>query len=207
MQTGTSGTWLVFEAELGGPAWSTFRMDLFRCSTIFLALMILFSAITTSKGNVACISLLLYAYSLTQYRTFVKPLRDFVIIYLMAEIDTGTPDVIGGREVPSGITFANFEPHKFSYLNIASLGSDYVFDGEECGFACVSLPSCFSYNLAALYDINERILCELLPSDKYNNSDKFVSSRSFHHFSIVVSSSMTVSLKYILITVFFFFVN
>jgi len=108
----------------------------------------------------------------------------------MDEIDTGTPGVIGGREVHSDIAFANFEAHKFSYLNITSLGSDYVLDGEECGFACVSLPSCFSYNLAAFYDINGRMLCELLPSDKYNNSDKFISSQSFHHFSIVVSSSL-----------------
>ena len=120
----------------------------------------------------------------------------------MDEIDAGTTDVIGERGVQSGFAFANFELHKFSYLNITSLGSDYVLDGEECGFACVSLPSCFSYNLA---DINGRILCELLPSDKYNNSDKFVSNQSFHHFSIVVSSSMTVSLKYILMTAFSFF--
>ncbi|XP_020615948.1 fibropellin-3-like [Orbicella faveolata] len=103
----------------------------------------------------------------------------------MDEIDTGTPDVIGGRGVQSGLAFANFELHKFSYLNITSLGTDYVLDGEECGFACVSLPSCFSYNLAAFYDINGRISCELLPSDKYNNTDKFVSIQSFHHFSIV----------------------
>ena len=106
----------------------------------------------------------------------------------MDEIDAGTTDVIGERGVQSGFAFANFELHKFSYLNITSLGSDYVLDGEECGFACVSLPSCFSYNLAAFYDINGRMSCELLPSDKYNNSDKFISSQLFHHFSIAVST-------------------
>ncbi|XP_068679247.1 epidermal growth factor-like protein 6 [Montipora foliosa] len=42
----------------------------------------------------------------------------------------------------------------------------------------------FSYNLAAKPDINGKLLCELLPSDKYNNSDKFVSNEFFHHFSI-----------------------
>jgi len=96
----------------------------------------------------------------------------------------GKPDVIAGRGVQNGIAFANFKAHKFSYLNITSLGSDYVLDGKECGLACVNVPSCFSFNLAAFHDIRGRILCELLPSDKYNNSDKFASSQLFHHFSI-----------------------
>ena len=91
------------------------------------------------------------------------------------------------RGVLNGIAFANFKAHKFSYLNITSLGTDYVRNGKECGVACVNIPSCFSFNLAAFYDINGRILCELLPSDKYNNSDKFISSQLFHHFSIGVS--------------------
>ena len=72
----------------------------------------------------------------------------------MDEMNTGTSDVIGGRGVHSGIAFANFKPHYFSSLNITSLGTDYVLDEEECSFACVSLPSCFSYNLAAFHDIN-----------------------------------------------------
>ena len=42
--------------------------------------------------------------------------------------------------------------------------------------------------MAAFYDINGRMLCELLSSDKYNNSDKFINSHLFHHFSIRVSS-------------------
>ena len=105
----------------------------------------------------------------------------------MNEINTGKPDVIAGRGVQNGIAFANFKAHKFSYLNITSLGSDYVRNGKECGLACVNIPSCFSFNLAAIHDINGRILCELLPSDKYNNSDKFASSQLFHHFSTGVS--------------------
>ena len=128
----------------------------------------------------------------------------------MDEINTGSPnhiDVRGqsiSRGVHNGLAFANFKAHKMSYLNITSIGADYVVDGEECGFACVDISSCFSYNLAASYDINGRKLCELLPSDKYNNSDKFVSNQSFHHFSIVVSISMTASLKCIFTSSFFF---
>jgi len=123
----------------------------------------------------------------------------------MDEIYTGSPNVIDARGksisrgVHNGIAFANFQDNKFSYLNITSLGTDYVVDGKECGLACLNIPSCFSFNLAALYDINRRMLCELLPSDKYNNSDKFISSQSFHHFSIVVSTSITASLKCIFI--------
>ena len=110
------------------------------------------------------------------------------------EIDTGKTiyiDVLGksvSRGVLHGIAFANFKAHKFSYLNITDLvGTDYVLNGESCGFACVNAPSCFSYNVAAFSDMHGRILCELLQSDKYNNSDKLVSSTVFHHFSIAVS--------------------
>jgi len=126
----------------------------------------------------------------------------------MDEINTGSPNVIDARGksinrgVHNGIAFANFKAHKFSYLNITSLGTDYVLSEKECSFACVNIASCFSFNLAAL-DINGRILCELLPSDKYNNSDRFVSSQYFHHFSIAVSTSITAPLKCISIITLF----
>ena len=110
-----------------------------------------------------------------------------------SDFDVGTSEVINARgtgvsrDADNGIVFANFKAHKFSYLNITSLASDYVLNESDCGFACVNIPSCFSFNLAALYDMTEKLLCELLPSDKYNNSDKFVKSKLFHHFSIMVS--------------------
>ena len=110
----------------------------------------------------------------------------------MTEINTGRPKVIDARGqsisrgVNNGIAFANFKAHELSYLKVASLGTNHVLNGRECGIACVNIPSCFSFNLAAFYDINGRILCELLSSDKYNNSDKFVPSQYFHHFSIRV---------------------
>ena len=85
------------------------------------------------------------------------------------------------------MAYAKFKAHKFSYLNITIIGSDYVLKGTECGLACVNIPSCFSFNLAAFHDINSKVLCELLPSDMYNNSDKFGASHFHHHFSITVS--------------------
>ena len=91
------------------------------------------------------------------------------------------------REPDQELTHANFKVHKFSYLNITSIGSDYVMEGNECGFACVNMPSCFSFNLALIQDIIGRLLCEFLPSDIYSNSDKFIASQSHHHFSVTVS--------------------
>jgi len=110
---------------------------------------------------------------------------------------TGKPNVTEApgknisQEVHHNIAFANFKAHKFSYLNITSLSTDYVVNEDECSFAYVDIPSCFSYNLATFPDISGRILCELLPSDKYNNSDKFIVSQLFNHFSIWVSISLS----------------
>ena len=137
-------------------------------------------------------------------KTFER-LRNHVFV---DENNTGTFEVTRqraqsiSRGVDNGVAFANFKAHKCSYLNITNLGTDYVLNGEECAFACADIPSCFSYNLAASYDIIGRILCELLPSDKYNNSEKFISSQLFHHFSIAVSTPLTNSLKCILIRMF-----
>ncbi|XP_022807285.1 uncharacterized protein LOC111344323 [Stylophora pistillata] len=88
------------------------------------------------------------------------------------------------RGTDKGMAYAKFKAHKFSYLNISNIGSDYVMKGSECGLACVNIPLCFSFNLAALQDVIGKLLCELLPSDIYNNSEKFVANHSHHHFSI-----------------------
>jgi len=82
------------------------------------------------------------------------------------------------------LVYVNYVVDEFSYLNITSVSANLIEDENECGFACLEITSCFSYNLAASPDSNGKLLCELLPSDKYNNSDKFVSNKFFHHFSI-----------------------
>ena len=110
--------------------------------------------------------------------------------FLSSSLETKVVDVRGkplSRGTGKGMAYVNFKTHKFSYLNITTIGSDYVGKGSECGFACVNIPSCFSFNLAAFHDINGKVLCELLPSDLYNNSDKLVPSQSHHHYSIAVS--------------------
>ena len=88
------------------------------------------------------------------------------------------------------LSYAKFKAHKFSYLNITNIGSDYVFKGSECGLACVNIPSCFSFNLATFSDISSgKILYELLSSDIYNNSKKLIASQFHHHYSIAVSEN------------------
>ncbi|XP_044169427.1 uncharacterized protein LOC114951006 [Acropora millepora] len=105
--------------------------------------------------------------------------------------DIKEPDKVISRDGPNdGIRYVNFVEDKFSYLNITALhGEDFVNNMPECSFACLDTPSCFSFNLGAVPDVNDRFPCELLPSDKYNNSDKFVHSRIFHHFSIATPCS------------------
>ncbi|KAL9972060.1 hypothetical protein ACROYT_G018299 [Oculina patagonica] len=88
------------------------------------------------------------------------------------------------RNEGDGIAYANFAAHKFRYLNLNPLVSTSVKELRECGKLCVDHSSCFSTNLAAFRDQYGWILCELLPSDKYNHSDKFLDSGVFHHFSI-----------------------
>ena len=86
----------------------------------------------------------------------------------------------------NGVASSNFNAHEFSYLNITNIGSEIVQDTIDCGIACVAMPSCFSFNLLALPDANGKLLCELLPSDKYRNSEMFFPNQAFHHFSIPV---------------------
>lgn len=90
------------------------------------------------------------------------------------------------RDAGEGVAYANFAAHKFRSLNLVPLVSTSVKEPRECGKLCVDHSSCFSTNLAAFRDQDGKIICELLPSDKYNNSDKFIDNATFHHFSIKV---------------------
>ena len=99
---------------------------------------------------------------------------------------------VGGIALNRGsdIAHANFMAHQSSLLNITNIGLDYVLKDSECGLACVSMPSCFSFNLAAFPNVmSEKLLCELLLSDIYNNSKEFVASQFHHHYRIRVSEN------------------
>ena len=90
------------------------------------------------------------------------------------------------RDAGEGVAYAYFAAHKFRSLNLAPLVSTSVKEPRDCGKLCVDHSSCFSTNLAAFGDQGGKIICELLPSDKYNNSNKFIGNLTFHHFSIKV---------------------
>ena len=116
----------------------------------------------------------------------------FLYFFISTIVVTDVGSKTLSRSTERGMAYANFKAHKFSYLNITNIGSDYVLESSECGFACVNIPSCFSFNLAAFSDIlNGKILCELLPSDIYNNSNKFVANQFHHHYSIAVSEKLS----------------
>ncbi|CAH3193305.1 unnamed protein product [Porites evermanni] len=48
--------------------------------------------------------------------------------------------------------YVNFMISEFSYLNITSIERKLIQDENDCGYACLEIPSCFSYNVAAFPD-------------------------------------------------------
>ena len=90
------------------------------------------------------------------------------------------------RDAGQGVAYAYFAAHKFRSLNLAPLVSTSVKEPRDCGKLCIDHSSCFSTNLAAFGDQDGKIICELLSSDKFNNSNKFIGNSTFHHFSIKV---------------------
>ncbi|XP_015751581.1 PREDICTED: protein jagged-1-like isoform X4 [Acropora digitifera] len=119
-----------------------------------------------------------------QFLKIIFLLSVFVLSSVLAA-ERKEPDKVVSRDGPNrGVSYVNFVEENFSYLNITALGGDFVDNMPECSFACLDIPSCFSFNLGTTPEANDRFRCELLPSDKYNNSDKFLHSLIFHHFSI-----------------------
>lgn len=111
-----------------------------------------------------------------------------MIFRVKCEIVDGSKSLKRSR---NGLAHANFAALKSSYLNITPLVTVKVTGVGECGKLCVDHSSCFSANVAAYFLHKEGgISCELLSSDKYNNSHKFVFSSVFNHLSIKVSNDI-----------------
>ena len=85
-----------------------------------------------------------------------------------------------------GFVFTNFLAHKGYYLNVTTVGTELVQDSSECAFKCLEKDPCLSFNLADLDDNIDNLLCELLPSDHYTHSDKFITNHLWYHHSIAV---------------------
>ena len=101
-----------------------------------------------------------------------------------------TPDnEESGKELSPDARSAYFSQNDFSYLNINPIGTSLVVQSIQCALTCLQHLSCFSFNLAAFSDNNGKLLCEHLHSDKYNYSEKFAASHTYHHFSIWVSQN------------------
>ena len=90
------------------------------------------------------------------------------------------------KETTQRFEFVYFQEDKFSVLNIIALAKRVVKDSLSCAFSCLGNQKCFSFNIAAFPDKAGKFTCEILSSDKYNNSENFLPSRTLHHFSIVV---------------------
>ena len=80
-----------------------------------------------------------------------------------------------------------FIKEEYHYLNVSTVGTFTVYNSLDCTFECLGNPSCLSINLAAYKGADEKILCELLGSEKYSNPKQFKSNNNSYHFSIKVT--------------------
>lgn len=90
------------------------------------------------------------------------------------------------RDQEKGIFYAHFKGHHQHRLNVLPITKTALRTQHECGQFCADTKTCFSFNVASVTNANNNLLCELLPTDIFNKSDKFGSNPSFHHFSIKV---------------------
>lgn len=90
------------------------------------------------------------------------------------------------RDQEKGIFYAHFKVHHQHRLNVLPIKKTALRTQQECGQFCADTKTCFSFNVASVTDANNKLVCELLPTDIFNKSEKFGSNPSFHHFSIKV---------------------
>ena len=91
------------------------------------------------------------------------------------------------RDPNKMLSYANFIEHFYHVLDVPKIEGVAVQTGSECQLRCVSNDRCFSTNVGASHLPNGNLWCELLPTDKYNTSEKFKTNHTFHHYSIWVS--------------------
>ena len=91
------------------------------------------------------------------------------------------------RDPNKQFRYAQFIEHFYHVLDVAKIEGVEVQTGRHCLLRCVKNDRCFSANTGAFHLPNGNISCDLLPTDKYNASEKFKSNHTFHHYSILVS--------------------
>ena len=103
------------------------------------------------------------------------------------------------RDQEKGIFYAHFKVHHQHRLNVLPIKKTTLRTQQECGQFCADTKTCFSFNVASVTNANNKLVCELLPTDIFNKSEKFGSNPSFHHFSIKVRNC------YFIVRLFFVF--
>ena len=133
-------------------------------------LVLLFSLACISKGIRKKLSLVETARSILKFSHCV-----FVVLFFFDQ-----------SRITRDSGFAYFIEEKFSHLNIAALVNRVAENSLSCALSCLNNQACFSFSIAAFPDKAGTFTCEILWSDKYNNSEGFLPSKTFHHFSIMV---------------------
>ena len=78
-----------------------------------------------------------------------------------------------------------FSVDEFRYLNGARVGLSTAYSDFDCTLKCLRNPLCLSINLAASKDVNGKLWCELLSSDRYRNTLHYRENMTSHHFFLL----------------------
>ena len=97
------------------------------------------------------------------------------------------------RDPNKPLRYAQFIEHFYHVLDVPKIEGIAVQTGRHCLLRCVKNDRCFSTNTGAFHLPNGNITCDLLPTDKYNASEKFKANHTFHHYSIMVSTTYILS--------------
>ena len=90
------------------------------------------------------------------------------------------------RDMNNPIRYAQFLEHFHHVLDVPKIERVAVHTAAHCVLRCLNNDRCFSANTGAFHQPNGNISCDLLPTDKYNSSEKFKANYTFHHYSIMV---------------------
>ena len=95
------------------------------------------------------------------------------------------------RDPNNRLRYAQFIEHFYHVLDVPKFEGFDVQTGRNCLLRCVKDDQCFSTNVGAFHLPNGNVSCVLLPTDKYNASEKFKANHTYHHYSILVSITYT----------------
>jgi len=90
------------------------------------------------------------------------------------------------RDPNKQFRYAQVIEHFYHVLDVTKIEGVAVQTGRQCLLQYVKNDRCFSTNTGAFSLPNGNISCDLLPTDKYNASEKFKRNHTLHHYSIMV---------------------